>query len=658
MFDQWSRRSARPARPFIILCTLAALALAPSGAAAQEARGTIQGRVVDASGAVVPGATVEVLNIATGVVTPTTSNEEGNYRVPFLNPGTYRVTVTLDGLQQVRQRQHRAARRRRAHRRRHAAGRRESPTRSRSRATAATVDRIDRRARPGRRRAPDRRAADSRRHRGRARHSRAGRAEHDRPALAQGRLQQRPVAVVERRRRREAERLHHRRRGERRRRSRRLQPAVGGGRGVQDPDDVLRRGGRQHDGRVGQPRDQERHQHPARAGLRVVPRRRPRRARTTSTRRPDRPKRDYKDNRFGAAVGGPIAREPDVLLRQRRGQPVPGAVAEHRDRADREDAHRRLLGAARARPAVSDLRSRDDPAAPDAGRPLHPRSVPGQHHPGRTASARSRRTSSASIPLPNQAGTADGANNYTNPTAVAFETYYTATARVDHNLSARHRIYGRFSWDFWEEEKDDRFDNIATGIFLNRKNRVFAIDDAYTIKNNLLMNVRGGFTRQLFPERRRSQGFDLSSLGFSPTRWSRWCRRTRDLPERHLRRLPGLRAVGVGRRLLHHRRLQRHRQPHVAGRQPQHEVRHRVPPLRRGLEPLPDRRVAARSRSATPGRAGRSTTPRPRRRGQDFASFLLGLPTGGTMSRPAEYTREERRARRSTRTTTGACATT
>ena len=55
----------------------------------------------------------------------------------------------------------------------------------------------------------------------------------------------------------------------------------------------------------------------------------------------------------------------------------------------------------------------------------------------------------------------------------------------------------------------------VAGIFLNRKNRVFAIDDAYTIKNNLLMNVRGGFTRQLFPERRRSQGFDLSSLGFS-----------------------------------------------------------------------------------------------------------------------------------------------
>ena len=129
-------------------------------------------------------------------------------------------------------------------------------------------------------------------------------------------------------------------------------------------------------------------------------------------------------------------------------------------------------------------------------------------------------------PLPNQAGTADGANNYTNPTAVAFETYYTATTRIDHNLSDRHRIYGRFSWDFWEEEKDDRFDNVATGIFLNRKNRVFALDDAYTLKNNLLVNVRGGFTRQLFPERRRSQGFDLASLGFCRLARRRSCRPT------------------------------------------------------------------------------------------------------------------------------------
>ncbi len=203
---------------------------------------------------------------------PTTSNDEGNYRVPFLNPGTYRVTVTLDGFSKFVSQDVEL----------HVAdvltvdallpaGQR-SPTRSRSARTAAVVDGTSRRTRTGRRHAADLRAADSRGQRRRAGHPRARRRQHDGPAFAQGRVQQRPVAVLERRRRREAQRLHDRRRRQRRRRSRRLQPAVGRGRGVQDPDRDLRRGNRQHHGRVRQRRDQERHQQAARAGLRVVPR--------------------------------------------------------------------------------------------------------------------------------------------------------------------------------------------------------------------------------------------------------------------------------------------------------------------------------------------------------------------------------------------------
>ena len=156
--------------------------------------------------------------------------------------------------------------------------------------------------------------------------------------------------------------------------------------------------------------------------------------------------------------------------------------------------------------------------SPTHSRALRPRSVPGNIIPAGMIDPVAKKIIEF-FALPNQTGTADGQQNYQNPTAVAFETYYTATGRVDHNLSPKHRVYGRFSWDFWEEEKDDRFDNIATGIFLNRKNRILGVDDAYTLSNNLLINVRGGFTRQMFPERRRSQGFDLSSLGFS-SRWS------------------------------------------------------------------------------------------------------------------------------------------
>ena len=81
----------------VAFSTACVLVAAAAAGVAQEARGTLQGRVSDQSGAVVPGAAVEIANVATGVTTSTLSNAEGNYRVPFLNPGTYLVTVTLDG---------------------------------------------------------------------------------------------------------------------------------------------------------------------------------------------------------------------------------------------------------------------------------------------------------------------------------------------------------------------------------------------------------------------------------------------------------------------------------------------------------------------------------------------------------------------------------
>ena len=191
----------------------------------------------------------------------------------------------------------------------------------------------------------------------------------------------------------------------------------------------------------------------------MVPRLRRSMRRTTSTSKAGRPKRDYNDNRFGAAVGGPIAESRTFYFANFEANPfqVPTPVTVSVPTA--EDAHRRLLGAARARTAVPDLRSGHHAAAPDAGRPLHSRSVSGQRHSGWSHRARWRRRSSASIRSRTRPARPTARNNYTNPTAVAFETYYTATGRVDHNLSDRHRIYGRFSWDFWEEEKDDRFDN-------------------------------------------------------------------------------------------------------------------------------------------------------------------------------------------------------
>ena len=59
-----------------LLCVLVIAALALP-AAAQETTGTIQGEVTDASGAVLPGATVVVTHVQTGRTQETVSNESG-----------------------------------------------------------------------------------------------------------------------------------------------------------------------------------------------------------------------------------------------------------------------------------------------------------------------------------------------------------------------------------------------------------------------------------------------------------------------------------------------------------------------------------------------------------------------------------------------------
>jgi hypothetical protein len=66
-------------------------------AAAQTVTGTVTGEVRDASGAVIPKATVVVENTATGVKTAGTTNGSGVYDVRFLPIGKYTVTVTAAG---------------------------------------------------------------------------------------------------------------------------------------------------------------------------------------------------------------------------------------------------------------------------------------------------------------------------------------------------------------------------------------------------------------------------------------------------------------------------------------------------------------------------------------------------------------------------------
>ncbi len=84
---------------------IAAALLAICGFAApvlsQVSRGTITGRVIDPSGAVVPDASVIVLQTATGSRSAVVTNAAGEYTAPFLAPGSYSITVTVTGFDTI-----------------------------------------------------------------------------------------------------------------------------------------------------------------------------------------------------------------------------------------------------------------------------------------------------------------------------------------------------------------------------------------------------------------------------------------------------------------------------------------------------------------------------------------------------------------------------
>jgi outer membrane receptor protein involved in Fe transport len=79
---------------------LTALLLLTSAVSAQVTS-TIQGRIVDQSGAVVAGTTVRVTNEATGVSRSVHSAPDGYYRVPDLSAGTYEIQVEQTGFKSV-----------------------------------------------------------------------------------------------------------------------------------------------------------------------------------------------------------------------------------------------------------------------------------------------------------------------------------------------------------------------------------------------------------------------------------------------------------------------------------------------------------------------------------------------------------------------------
>ena len=84
----------------LVALSFSVSAFAQGGGASST--GTIQGRVTDAQGAVLPGVTVTATSPALIQPQSTVTSETGNYRFPAVPPGTYEVNYELAGFNSLK----------------------------------------------------------------------------------------------------------------------------------------------------------------------------------------------------------------------------------------------------------------------------------------------------------------------------------------------------------------------------------------------------------------------------------------------------------------------------------------------------------------------------------------------------------------------------
>ncbi len=86
-------------RSLCLLCMATTFLVLIPAATAQVVTGTIYGTVADPSGAGVPETRVTATNTATGVVSATRTDANGNYSLPSLPPGAYSVRLEKEGFE-------------------------------------------------------------------------------------------------------------------------------------------------------------------------------------------------------------------------------------------------------------------------------------------------------------------------------------------------------------------------------------------------------------------------------------------------------------------------------------------------------------------------------------------------------------------------------
>ncbi len=124
-------------------------------------------------------------------------------------------------------------------------------------------------------------------------------------------------------------------------------------------------------------------------------------------------------------------------------------------------------------------------------------------------------------PQPNSGGTGPARVNNWTGAGVGPNIQDQFSVRMDHSLSDRHKVFGRFSWSNINRGGFDFFSNGAgwvnpggSGLPIDVNARNLSLDDTYTFTPTLLLNLRYGFVRQWVARDPPLAGLDLTTLGF------------------------------------------------------------------------------------------------------------------------------------------------
>jgi len=244
------------------------------------------------------------------------------------------------------------------------------------------------------------------------------------------------------------------------------------------------------------------------------------------------------------------------------------------------------------------------------------------------------------LPKPTSAATApDGTGNFQQPGLQERAVYYSNTIRIDHVFSENHRMFGRASWYDRDSTYNNYYGNLATGTLFQFISRQGVVDDVYAFNASTVLNLRYGYNRFIRVDNTNTanHGFDLTSLGF-PSSYA-------NLISPDVRRFPrfdisGYQGTGAGADF-------RPNDTHsVAGQLNRSVGRHM---LKTGVEFRAYRENSffnSNNRTGqfnfdntyTKGPLDNSTAPT--QLGFSFAAFLLGLPTSGLINQPASYSEQ------------------